>query len=83
VTCKGGVLSLPAVLALWDARVYVSILNGSDKATNVEASIDKCLSSCTTLRVSYAYLDNYHIRLRENLNNVRFGCNVDIVEDVH
>jgi len=74
---------LPAVLALQDARVHVGTLNGSDKATNIEASVNKCLSSCTTLRVPYVYLDNHHVGLRGNLNNVRFGCNIDIVEDVH
>jgi len=74
---------LPAVFVLWDARVHVGALNGSDKATDIEASIDKCLSSCTTLRVPYVYPDNHYVRLRENLNNVRFGCNIDVVKDVH
>jgi len=74
---------LPAVLALWDTRVHVSAMNSSNKATNIEASVDKCLSSCTALKVPYVYSDNCHVGLRENLNNVRFECNIDIVEDVH
>jgi len=82
VTCKGSVPSLPAVLALRDAKVHVNTMDGSDITTNVEASVDKSLGSCTTLRVLYVYPDNCYVRLRGNLNNTRFRCNVDVVKDM-
>ena len=80
--CKGGMPPLPAVLTLQDTRVHVSTADGSDITTNVETSVDKSFSSCTALRVPYIYPDNYHVGLRGNLNNARFGCNIDIVEDI-
>jgi len=39
------VAPLLAVFALWNARVYVSFSNCSDKAANVEAVIDEFLGS--------------------------------------
>jgi len=43
VVCKGGISSLPTVLALWDAEVHVCTINGSDKAADIEAAVDECL----------------------------------------
>ena len=45
MACKGCVALLPAIFALWDARVHISPSNCGDKATNVEAVIDKFLGS--------------------------------------
>ena len=83
MTCEGSVPPLLAVLVLQNTRVHVSATDSSNITTDIEVSADKCLSSCTTLRVPYIYPENHHVRLRGNLNNTNFGYNIDIVEDVY
>jgi len=73
---------LPTVFILNNIWVHVSTINGSDMASNVEASIDKTFCFGTTLNVSDVELNDGHIQFRRYLNNFRPRCKNNIVKDV-
>jgi len=41
LTCEGGVIPLPAILVLWNIRVYIGLSDSYDVTANIEASVDK------------------------------------------
>ena len=59
----------PAVLALWNAWVHISILNSSDKLTYIEVTVNDVLSQRTILGIPDVHPNHCHIRFRGHFND--------------
>ena len=55
-------------------------MNDSNKATDIEVAVDKCLDYQVTLRVPYVNPNYYHIGFRGYFDNMWFRYGVDIVK---
>ena len=73
---------LPAIFVLGDARVYVGTSHCSDNVSDIESSVDDSFGIATILVVPNIDLDNCHVRLGRNFNNVWSWCKDDVIEDV-
>ena len=60
-TAKCQMSPLPTVLTLRDTQVHVGTFDGSDKSSNVEATIDNVLCQRTTLGIPDVHPDHRHV----------------------
>ena len=62
----------PAVLALWNIWVHIGTLNGSNKLTYIEATVNDVLSQRTILGILDVHPNHCHIGFRGCFNDMRF-----------
>jgi len=76
------VISLPTVLTLRNAWVHIGLTYHGDITSNIEMSVDNFLSIGPVLHVPDVDSYDSHVRLRQNLDDSRFRCKNNIVEDM-
>ena len=74
--------SLLAVFALWHAQVHVSSTNYSNKAFYIEILIDNLLAIWSALGIPNIDPNYEHVGFQKDLNDVRFRCKDDIIENM-
>ena len=67
---------------LRDTRTHISILNGSNILSNIEAVVNNSLDFGTTLWIPDVDPNDSWIRVRGSLDNVRLGHKNNIIEDI-
>ena len=60
------------VLALWNARIYISTTNCHDESSNVESMVNNVLSCRTTLGVPDIHPNYCYVRFGGSFNNIQF-----------
>ena len=76
------VTPLPTILILRNTWVHVGPVYHGDITSNVEMSVDNFLSVGSILHIPDVNLYDSHVWLRWNLDNSRFKCKNDFVEDI-
>jgi len=79
---KRGVTPFPAIFALGDSRIHICSSNCSDIVAYIKAPVDEKFSVLATLNIPYIDPNNGHVRFWQNLDNSRFGCKSNVVENV-
>ena len=80
--CFASKCSMLPVLTLRDSQIHIGSLDCSDVTTNVEASINEHFGFQTTLEVPDVNPYYSHVKIRENFDNLQFGHDIDVVEDI-
>ena len=73
---------LPAIFVLWYSRIHIGTVNYSNKASYIEVSVNDFLGIRPILGIPDVNLNDSYIRLGQNLDNLRFGSEDDIVENM-
>jgi len=81
-TYAGCVPLFPTILALQDTWIHVGTTNHSDKASYIEVSVNYFLSIEPILCVPNVNPNYGHIRFGRDLDDLRLGCENDVVEYV-
>ena len=71
-TVESQVFLFLAVLVLWNPRVHIGTMNGSDILSNIKTLIDDVLHQRTTLRIPDIYPYHYHVEFGRCFNNTQF-----------
>ena len=79
---EDSVTPLPTALILWDTGVHICPFDSNNEAINVEALIYEFFGYWFVLWIPDVNLDNDHIRLGGNLNNLGPESNVGIIKDI-
>ena len=81
-TRKCWMIPFPTVFTLRYTQIHVSTPNSSDVLADIEALVNESFSFVTTLNIPNIYPNNGHVRLRQDLDDSWFGCQINIVKDL-
>jgi len=74
VAYKSGVIPLLAVLALWNAMVYISFFDHSNMMIYIKGPVNEILCFCTILRILNVNSDYGHVGFGRSFEYTRAEC---------